>query len=127
MSNIGQHGRELERILGAVVRFFPLAFGNPSFAADEHRSSTQPELSGAAMSPLKKNDVKNHLSTHDRNGKSLYRPSNEPDATGFSGEESVQADEGHTAEESPREDAALEHQAGLGPVLVASTSKRERA
>ncbi len=44
------------------------------------------------MSPIKKSDVKNHRSTHDRNGIHLYRPASQPDATGFSGEQAEPAD-----------------------------------
>jgi hypothetical protein len=44
------------------------------------------------VSFVKKSDVKNHLSTHNRNGIHLHRPPSQPDATGFSEEQSASAD-----------------------------------
>jgi hypothetical protein len=46
------------------------------------------------MSPIKKSDVKNHLSSRNRHGIHLHRPASQPDATGFSGEQSGRADPG---------------------------------
>jgi hypothetical protein len=40
------------------------------------------------MSLIKKSDVKNYLSSQKRNGIHLYRPVSQPDATGFSGDQS---------------------------------------
>jgi hypothetical protein len=39
-----------------------------------------------------KSAVKNHLSSRNRNGIHLHRPASQPDATGFSGEDSVRAE-----------------------------------
>jgi len=39
------------------------------------------------MSLIKKNDVKNYLSSQKRKGIHLYRPVSQPDATGFSGDQ----------------------------------------
>jgi hypothetical protein len=44
------------------------------------------------MSLIKKSDVKNYLSSQKRNGIHLYRPVSQPDATGFSGDQSIHAD-----------------------------------
>jgi len=44
------------------------------------------------MSLIKKNDVKNYLSSQKRKGIHLYRPVSQPDATGFSGDQSVPSD-----------------------------------
>jgi hypothetical protein len=41
---------------------------------------------------IKKIDVQNHRATHNRNGRHLYRPVSQPDATGFSGEQSGRAE-----------------------------------
>lgn len=85
------------------------------------------------MSLLKKGDVKSHLSTHDRNGKSLYRPSNEPDATGFSGEEAEQVEGQPAGQESPRQDGSLDQAAGpkvrevREPFLVHAASTGDEA
>src|SRR5579863_4932366 len=96
----------------------PLAFGNPGFASDEHRSSTQPVFSGVAMSPLNKSDVKNHLSVYDRNGKRLHAVPSVADATGFSGAEAGSA-EAVTAPQgsSGQQSASPDRPTGLKPVL----------
>jgi hypothetical protein len=56
------------------------------------------------MSLIKKNDVNNHLANRyrNRNGLHLYPPASQPDATGFSGEQSERADSNakNTVEES---------------------------
>jgi len=44
------------------------------------------------MSLIKKSDVKNYLSSQKRNGIHLYRPVSQPDATGFSGDQSGRVD-----------------------------------
>jgi hypothetical protein len=44
------------------------------------------------MSLIKKSDVKNYMSSPKRKGIHLYRPVSQPDATGFSGEQSARAD-----------------------------------
>jgi hypothetical protein len=44
------------------------------------------------MSLIKKSDVKNYLSSQKRKGIHLYRPVSQPDATGFSGDQSGRAD-----------------------------------
>jgi hypothetical protein len=43
------------------------------------------------MSPIKKSDVKNHLSAHNRHGIHLYRPGSQPAPTDFSDGESERA------------------------------------
>jgi len=43
------------------------------------------------MSPIKKSDVKNHLSAHNRHGIHLYRPGSQPVPTDFSDGESERA------------------------------------
>lgn len=45
------------------------------------------------MSLIKKIDVKNYLSSRNRKGINLYRPTSQPDATGFSGGEKASAKE----------------------------------
>ncbi len=54
------------------------------------------------MSPIKKSDVKNHLSAHNRAGKHLFHPISQPDAIGFQKEESGRKDPkpNRTVEES---------------------------
>src|SRR5579872_573438 len=112
---------EIERMLEAVVCFSLLAFGNPGFASDEHRSSTQPGFSGVAMSPLNKSDVKNHLSMRDRNGKRLHAVPSVADATGFSGAESGSAEAEQVPQESlGQQSASPDRPTGLKPVLVAA-------
>lgn len=58
------------------------------------------------MSLLKKSDVKSHLSTRDRNGKSLYRRLPMPATTGFSGDASAHANASLVTTE-PLQEAAL--------------------
>jgi len=76
------------------------------------------------MGPLKKNDVKNHLSIRDRNGKRLHPSPSVADATGFSDEESGRAEALAAPEESLLQAALLDHPASLTPVLVTAVSKR---
>ena len=45
------------------------------------------------MSFVKKSDVKDHLSARHRRGIHLTTPASQPDATGFSGEQSDRADQ----------------------------------
>jgi hypothetical protein len=56
------------------------------------------------MTVIKKSDVKNHLANRyrNRNGIHLYTPASQPDATGFSGEQTGHADSNaiNTVEES---------------------------
>jgi hypothetical protein len=74
------------------------------------------------MSVIKKSDVKNHLSIRNRNGIHLHRPASQPDATGFSGEESGRKDENldHSVEESLKQPLST----GLEtpPILIESGS-----
>lgn len=62
------------------------------------------------MSLIKKSDVKNHLVNRyrNRNGIHLQRPASQPDATGFSGEQSERADSNAnvTVEEPPNGSSA---------------------
>jgi hypothetical protein len=60
------------------------------------------------MSITKKNDVKNHVSPRNYNGIHLYRPATQPDATGFSGEQSGSADSNtsSTVEDPPNKVSA---------------------
>lgn len=78
------------------------------------------------MSPLNKSDVKSHLSTHDRNGRRLQVVPTVADATGFSSEESGNAEAARGTAESPQQVESRDLTAGLTPVLVDSTSKREQ-
>jgi hypothetical protein len=77
------------------------------------------------MSPLNKSDVKNHLSTHDRNGRSLHAVPSVADATGFSTEESGQAE---VVRESGQQSGQVESpgRPALVPALAA-TPKREQS
>lgn len=78
------------------------------------------------MSPLNKSDVKNHLSTHDRNGRSLHAVPSVADATGFSSEESGQAE---AVRESGQSSGQVETpgRPALVPALASATPKREQA
>jgi hypothetical protein len=78
------------------------------------------------MSPINSNDVKSHLSTRDRNGRRLHAVPTVADATGFSSEESGNAEAGRGTETS-LEQAEAPGRPVLAPVLVAATSKREQA
>ena len=71
------------------------------------------------MSPFDKSDVKNHLSTHDRNGRRLQAVPTMADATGFSSEESGNDEAAHPT-------GALLKPAEA-PVLVPATPQREQA
>lgn len=71
------------------------------------------------MNPTKTNDVKRHLSTHDRFGRVLNYPASQADSTDFSGEESRQTDVERTEPKlsqrpTPLEDA-MELKAPLTP------------
>ena len=88
------------------------------------------------MSLIKKSDVKNHLSPLHQKGIHLYRPTSQPDATGFSGEESGHANatpERATVESTSPSDLAEQNIAplasdpGLRPVLVPAASKSAQA
>ncbi len=82
------------------------------------------------MSHLNKGDVKNHLSTRDRNGRRLYAVPSVADATGFSNGEAgpAEAAAAHAPEESLGQAVSPDHRpAVLAPVLGTAASKRERA
>lgn len=73
------------------------------------------------MGPLKKSDVKNHLLIRDRNGKRLYLVSSVADATGFSNDDAVRV-----SEKSFQRAFSPERLLTLAPILIATSSKRER-
>ncbi|MGB7546260.1 MAG: hypothetical protein WBM14_00795 [Terracidiphilus sp.] len=91
---------------------------------------------GAAMSLLKKSDLKNHLSARQRNGLHPFRPVNKPGATGFS-----EIEQGGTRANTPSfvEDFYVEHSssgvsiipieisAGPGSIVIAGTPKSPQA
>lgn len=84
------------------------------------------------MSLVKKSDVKNHLSPHHRNRFHLAVPATQPDATGFSGEQSDGPDstgENMARELFPQRGIAtpeappLEAEPVLKPIAVPATSE----
>ncbi len=79
------------------------------------------------MNPLEKSDVKNHLSIRDLNRRRLHSVPSVADATGFSSEEPGLADVVRVPEESLRQTLSRNSPLVLAPVLVATSSKRERA
>ena len=87
----------------------------------------QPVSSGGAMSPLNKSDIKNHLSSHDRNGRRLQAVRTVADATGFSSEESGNAEAARGTGESLKPVESPDRSAALTPFLVASTAQREQS
>ncbi len=70
------------------------------------------------MALIKKSDVKNHLSTRDRMGRSLYRPANQP-AAGYPGKDPGPAAPARGTEQS----SSLETPAVATPILVTAASK----
>jgi hypothetical protein len=74
------------------------------------------------MSFAKKSDVKMHLSMHDRNGRSRFGSSSQPDATGIANEASRHA-ETHATEGSSQQAVSLEHPDGSAPIQAAAASK----
>jgi hypothetical protein len=88
------------------------------------------------MSILKKSDVKSHLSRHQSTRIHLHQPESQPDATGFSGEESGNKDSlaGNSMRESSEQPApsgpgtaSMAAESGLKPVLMPAVSKSTRA
>ena len=66
------------------------------------------------MSLIKKSDVKNYLSNRNRNGIHLQPPASQPDATGFSGEQSERADSNaNNTVEEPRNGPSASGQENL--------------
>lgn len=78
------------------------------------------------MSFLKKSDVKVHLSSRDRNGKSLYRPSSPARETGFSGDSSAHSDATLATKSSVRKVKALDTPPIATPALEQVVSKSAR-
>jgi hypothetical protein len=85
---------------------------------------------------IKKSDVKSHLSPRRYTGIHLHQAASQPDATGFSGEDSGKLDSqaGFAAQKSSEQltssalntpSAAIE--SGLKPVLVPTVSKSAQA
>jgi hypothetical protein len=63
-----------------------LAFGNPGFASDEHRTVQAPNCTtGVAMTLIKKIDVKNYLANRPHKRVRPAPSTSLPDATGISG------------------------------------------
>jgi len=80
------------------------------------------------MSPLNKSDVKNHLSTRDRNGRRLHAVQIVADTTGVSNVESEPAEaSARVSEESLLQASPPDRQAVLAPVLDTAASKRGQA
>jgi len=84
------------------------------------------------MSLVKKSDVKNHLSPHHQKGIHLNRPPSQPDATGFSVEETAGTDS--TLEEqrqpppsSELEAAPLVASSDAGNIVASKLSKSAQA
>lgn len=78
------------------------------------------------MSPLKKSDVKNHLSVRNRNGRRLHSTSSVADATGFSGAESERAEFAPAAGKSVGHAASPDRPALLTTARVGAAAKREQ-
>jgi hypothetical protein len=116
----------LRRMLRSVRSHLFLAFGNPGFASDEHRSGRQP-ITGAALSVIEKSDEKDHLSPRRPTG--IHLVASQPDATGFSGEESQAENAGPESTERTAPDGAPSPaiQPGLRPVLAPKASKSAQA
>jgi hypothetical protein len=74
------------------------------------------------MGPLNNDDVKNHLSVGDRNGRRLHAVPSVADATGFSGAESGSAEAVPAPQESLRQAASPDRPK---PVLVAAAQRRQ--
>lgn len=75
------------------------------------------------MAPCRISDVKKHLSTHDQNGRSLFRSSNSPDATAVSVEELKYAEAATLRDESSQNAISLEYPDGPTLVLAAAAPK----
>jgi hypothetical protein len=84
------------------------------------------------MSLIKKSDVKNHLSNRhrNRNGIHLQPPASQPDATGFSGEQSERADSSATntvEEQGNRPSASGLEKPDSSGLVTAADSKSAQA
>jgi hypothetical protein len=86
------------------------------------------------MSSLKQSDVKNHLSTHDRNGKSVLRLHKEPGTPGPLPADSGLASPGHSITETRLQlasaealGAPIEGEIELRPFLVSAVPKSSQA
>ena len=91
---VGPRHTELNRrMLEITARFSLLAFGIPA-SLQTSNFQARNRATGAAVSLIKKSDVKNHLSPRHRTQIHLCPPESQPDATGFSAAEpgTVQAD-----------------------------------
>jgi hypothetical protein len=130
---ITPRGNGLERMLHLAVRSSFLAFGNQGLwtSTVQVRNRT----TGAAVSLTKKSDVKNHLSRRHPTGIHIYQPASQPDATGFSGEESAHTDSqtGHVDQGSTSKPGLRSQgtpttatDSGLKPTLVPKVSKSAR-
>jgi hypothetical protein len=74
-------------MLETVVRFYFLAFSSQA-SLQTSNFQVDNRTTGAAVSLIKKSDVKNHLSPRHRTQIHLCPPESQPDATGFSAVES---------------------------------------
>lgn len=129
----GPHANRLGRMLRAV------AFLSPSAIQALLRTSTDQvsnRITGVAVSLIKQSDVKNHLSSRHRTRIHLATPASQPDATGFSEEQSERTDpliepatEGSLPEAGIAAPAVclLVNESELGPVEVPVTSKSSQA
>jgi hypothetical protein len=129
------HGCGLRRMLSSVRYHLFLAFGTPGFASDEPPFKYTTPTTGAAVI-IKKSDVKDHLSPRRYTGIHLHQPASQPDATGFSGEDSGMLDSqaGLAVQKSSEQPAssllnapAAAIESDLKPVLVPTVSKSAQA
>lgn len=74
------------------------------------------------MSVIKKSDVKNHLSTHNRNGIHLQRRASQPDATGFSGEQAGTADSNSSSNVEDTRNRSVAGELENGPAKTGTDS-----
>lgn len=112
---------------------------SPSAAQASLQTSTiqvRNRTTGTVMSVTEQSEVKNHLSSRHRRGIHLAVPASQPDATGFSGEESGRPDSElvHLPNRSLSEPGlavpeahVLESEPDLRPFAVPAVSKIEHA
>jgi hypothetical protein len=86
------------RMLETSARFL-LAFSIPRASLQTSIFQLPSRTTGATVSLIKKSDVKNHLSPRHRTEIHLCPPESQPDATGYSGADAVQADASDSAQD----------------------------
>lgn len=83
--DIAGHCGSWERILSiSSFEFLLLAFSHPGFRSRRAPFKYATEMTGAAMSFIKRSDVRNHLSTRSGTGAHLRDSVNQPDTAGSS-------------------------------------------